>query len=116
MSSRPADELLGQRVDPVERDVPELVVDRRGDEHGRREGRRRGPGDLGERDAVDPVRVVSGNRVADREAGVVADDREPLVAERVHQRDQVVGERAGVVPVRGLVGQADAALVDGDHR
>ena len=58
--------------------------------------------------------MIRGQRVADREAGVVADHGEPLVAERVHQRDQVVGEGAGVVPVRGLVGQPDAALVDRD--
>ena len=79
------------------------------------EGRRRpGAGDLGEGDAVDPVGVIRGQRVADGESGVVADHGEPLVAERVHQRDQVAGEGAGVVPVRGLVGQPDAALVDRD--
>jgi hypothetical protein len=45
----------------------------------------------------------------------VADRCAPLVAERVHQRDQVVGEGAGVVPVLGLVGQPDAVLLDRDH-
>jgi hypothetical protein len=58
--------------------------------------------------------VIRGQRVADRESGVVADDGEPLVAERVHQRDQVAGLGAGVVPVLGLVGQPHAALVDRD--
>ena len=94
--------------------MPQPVVERRGDEQRRRGRRHRGAGDLGERDALDPVRVIRGQRVADREAGVVADHGEPLVAERVHQRDQVAGEGAGVVPVRGLVGQPDAALVDRD--
>src|SRR4051794_41927391 len=36
------------------------------------------------------------------------------MAERVHQRDQVAGEGAGVVPALGLVGQPQAALVDRD--
>jgi hypothetical protein len=58
--------------------------------------------------------VVRGQRVADREAGVVTDQREPLVAEGVHQRRQVTGLGGGVVPARGLVGQPDAPLVDGD--
>jgi len=44
----------------------------------------------------------------------VADHGESPVAQRVHERDQVAGQGAGVVPVRGLVGQADTALVDGD--
>ena len=44
----------------------------------------------------------------------MADNGEPLVAERIHQRDQVVGEGAGVIPVLGLVGQSDTALVDRD--
>jgi hypothetical protein len=44
----------------------------------------------------------------------MADHGEPLVAEGVHQRDQVAGEGVGVVPVLGLVGQPDATLVDGD--
>jgi hypothetical protein len=44
----------------------------------------------------------------------VADHGEPLVAERSHQRDQVAGEGAGVVPVPRLIGQPDAALVDRD--
>ena len=37
-----------------------------------------------------------------------------MVAEGVHQRDQVVGEGGGVVPALGFVGQPDAALVDRD--
>ena len=94
--------------------VPEPVVERRGDEQRRRGSGPGRAGDLGEGHAVDAVRVIRGQRVADREAGVVAGDGEPLVAERVHQRDQVGGERAGVVAVRGLVGQADTALVDRD--
>ena len=112
----PGDQLFGQRLDAVEGEVPEPVVDRLGNEHRRRVRRLGRPGDLGQRDAVDAVRVIGGQRVADREAGVVTDHGEPLVAERVHQRDQVVRERAGVVSGRGLVGQADAALVDGDDR
>jgi hypothetical protein len=60
--------------------------------------------------------VVGDQRVADGEAGVVADHGEPLVAERLHHRDQVVGQRAGVIAARGLVGQAHAALVDRDDR
>jgi hypothetical protein len=44
----------------------------------------------------------------------MADHGEPLVAERIHQRDQVVGEGAGVVPVLGLLGQPNTALVDRD--
>jgi hypothetical protein len=44
----------------------------------------------------------------------VADHGEPFVAERIHQRDQVAGLGAGVVPVLGLVGQPHAALVDRD--
>jgi hypothetical protein len=64
--------------------------------------------------ALDPVRVVRGQRVADEVSGVVADHGEPLVAERIHQRDQVGGEGAGVVPGGGLVGPPDAALVDRD--
>jgi hypothetical protein len=58
--------------------------------------------------------VIRGQRVADRESGVVADHGEPLVAKRIHQRDQVAGEGRAVVPVLGLVGQPDTALVDCD--
>jgi hypothetical protein len=58
--------------------------------------------------------VIGGQRVADREAGVGADHGEPRVAERVHQRDEVVGEIAGVVAVEGLFGLPDAALVGRD--
>jgi len=59
------------------------------------------------------VRVIRGQRVHDL-SGVVADHGEPLVAERIHQRDQVAGEGAGVVHVPRLIGQPDAALVDRD--
>jgi len=112
-----AAELLGELVaDPVEGDVPEPVVDRLGDEHRRRRRRRkRRPRDLGEGHAVDPVRVVRGQGVADDVSRVMAGDGESLVAERVHERDQVVGKRAGVVPIVRLVGEADPALVDCDH-
>jgi hypothetical protein len=58
--------------------------------------------------------VIGGQRVADEVPGVVADHGEPLVAEGVHQRVQVGGEGADVVPVPGFVGQPDAALVDCD--
>jgi hypothetical protein len=58
--------------------------------------------------------VIRGQRVADSESRVVADHGEPLVAERVHQRDQVAGKGAGVVPARGFVGQPDTPLVDRD--
>jgi hypothetical protein len=95
--------------------VPELVVDRLGEtEQGRRGVHPQGPGDLGDDQAGDPIRVIHGQRVADEVPGVVADHGEPLVAEGVHQRDQVVGQGAGVVPVLGFVGQADTALVDCD--
>jgi hypothetical protein len=108
----PHSELLVQLVEPVDGDVPELVVQRLGEEEGWLGNRPRGSGNLREGHPFDAVRVVSGQRVADRESGVGADHGEPLVAERVHERDQVVGERAGVVPgVPGLVGQPDAALV-----
>jgi hypothetical protein len=36
------------------------------------------------------------------------------VAQGVHQPDQVVGKRSGVVTVFGLTGESDAALVHGD--
>ena len=114
MSSRPVTSCSGSVSTRLNGEVPEPVVERPGDEQGRRGSRHRGPGDLGEDHAVDPVRVIRGQRVADRESGVVADHGEPLVAERVHQRDQIAGERAGVVPVLGLVGQPDPALVDRD--
>ncbi len=108
------DELFVQLLEPVERQVPEPVVDRPGEEQGRGGRRPRGSGNLGEGHALDPLRVIRGERVADREAGVVADHGEPLVAERVHQRDKIARERAGVVAARGFVGQPDPALVDRD--
>ena len=84
-------------------DMPEPVVERFGDEEGRLWDRPWGPGDFGEGHTLDAVGVVGGQCVADRESGIVADDGEPLVTEHVHQRDQIVGEGAGVVPAsRGL--------------
>jgi hypothetical protein len=67
-----------------------------------------GSGDLGEGHAVDPVRVVRSERVADRESRVIADDGEPLAAERVDQPDQVAGEGAGVVAV--VIGEYERAF------
>ena len=64
--------------------------------------------------AVDAVGMVGGQRVADDVPGVMADDGEPLVAEGVHERDEVVRQCGGVVAVLRLVGQPDPALVDGD--
>ena len=37
------------------------------------------------------------------------------MAEGVHQAGEVASLRAGVVPAGGLVGEADASLVDRDH-
>ena len=61
------------------------------------------------------ARVVRGQGVADPHAGVVADHGEALVAKRIHQRDEVAGERARVVAVLGPIGQTDTTLVDRDH-
>jgi hypothetical protein len=58
--------------------------------------------------------VVRGQGVGDVHSRVDADQGEPLVAQHLHQRDQVVGEGAGVVAVLGLVGQPGSALVDRD--
>jgi len=60
--------------------------------------------------------VIGGQSVADHHPGVVADYGELLVAQRVHQRGQVTGQGAGVVPVRRLAGQPATALVGRDHR
>jgi hypothetical protein len=57
---------------------------------------------------------IGGQGVADPHAGVMADHREPPVAQRVHQRDQISGEGGGVVPARGLAGQPAPALVGRD--
>ena len=59
--------------------------------------------------------MIGGHGVGDRHAGVGPVHGEALVAERVHRRDHVAGEGAGVVAVLGLVGQPDAALVDRNH-
>jgi hypothetical protein len=58
--------------------------------------------------------VVGGQGICDRHAGVGAVEREPRVAERLHERDQVAGDGAGVVPVLRSAGEPDAALVRGD--
>ena len=87
-----------------------------GDEHGRRRRRARGAGDVDQRGALDPVAVIGGDRVADGEARVVPDEGEAVVAERVHHRDELAGERARVVAAGGPVGEPAAALVDGDDR
>jgi hypothetical protein len=58
--------------------------------------------------------VIRGQRVADQHPGVDAHDGEPLMAERVHEPDQIVGKGRGVVALLRLVGQADPALVDRD--
>ena len=62
----------------------------------------------------DPVRVIGGQGIADQHACVHAHHRELLVTERVHQTDEVVREGPGVVAVLRLVGEPDAALVDGN--
>ena len=61
-------------------------------------------GGLGDDQPVNPVAVIGGQRVGDRHPDVGPVQGEPLVAERVHQRDQVAGEGGGVVPARWLVG------------
>ena len=61
-----------------------------------------------------PCVAVRGQGIGDRHSGVDANHSEALVAERLHERDHVVGLRAGVVPARGFVGQPDPALVDRD--
>ena len=58
--------------------------------------------------------MICGQSVGDRHAGVGSVEGEPPVAQRVHQRDQVAGQGAGVVPVLRLVRQPDTALVDRD--
>ena len=78
-------------------------------------GRHAGDRRLAHHQVVDPVGVVRGHRVGDQESRVAADDGKPLVTERVHRRDHVVGQRGGVVAVLGLVGQPDPALVDRHH-
>jgi hypothetical protein len=51
--------------------------------------------------------VIGGQRVADQHAGVDAHHGELIVAQRVHQPVEVVGQGARVVAVLGLVGQPD---------
>ena len=63
----------------------------------------------------DPIRVIGRQGVGDRHPGIGPVDREPLVAELVHQRSEVVRDGGGVVAVLGLVRQPHAALVDCDH-
>jgi hypothetical protein len=93
--------------------VPEAIDDGVGkDQLGkRRDARERG---LAEGDAHDAVGVIGRKRVADQHAGVDADDGEPLVAQGVHQPDEIVRERPRVVAVFRLVREPDAPLVDGD--
>jgi hypothetical protein len=58
--------------------------------------------------------VISRRGVGDHHSRVHADQGEPLVTECLHHGDQVVTQGAGVVPILGLVREADAALVDSD--
>ena len=85
----------------------------RAGEQGRGRGHAR-EGGLGDGQLVDPAGVVGGQGVADPHPGVVAGHGEPLVAERVHQRGQVAGQGAGVIPVLGPAGQPAPALVGRD--
>jgi hypothetical protein len=59
--------------------------------------------------------VVLGEPRAHAGAAVVADEGDPLVAEVVQQRDDVVGHGPLVVAGGGLVGVAVAAQVRRDH-
>jgi hypothetical protein len=106
-------ELVVHLGEPVEREVPQRVVQVRVGEQGRGWGHPR-EGGLGHGQPGDPVRVVGGQRVADPHAGVVPGHGEPPMAQRVHQRGQVGGQGAGVVPVLGPAGQPGAALVGRD--
>ena len=58
--------------------------------------------------------MIGRQSVGDGHSDVGSPQGEPLVAKRVHQRDQIAREGAGVVPALGLVGQPDTALVDRD--
>ena len=58
--------------------------------------------------------MIGRQSVGDGHSDVGSPQGEPLVAKRVHQRDQIVREGAGVVPAHGLAGQPDPALVDRD--
>lgn len=58
--------------------------------------------------------MVRGQGVAGPHPDVVTDHGESLVPECVHQRHHVACERAGVVPVQGLVGQTDTTRIDRD--
>jgi hypothetical protein len=93
--------------------VPEPGIEQRRQQQGRRGGHAR-EGGLGDDQALQPVGVIGGQGVGDRHAGVGPVHGEALVAERLHQRDHVPGEGAGVVAVLGLVGHPDPALVDRD--
>jgi hypothetical protein len=57
---------------------------------------------LGDDQAVDAVRVIRREGVGDHHPGVGPVDGEALVAQGVHQRDQVVGQGGAVVAARGL--------------
>ena len=65
---------------------PQRVVQVRVGEQGRL-GRHAREGGLGDDQAVEPLRVIGGQGVGDRHTDVGAVHGEPLVAERLHQRD-----------------------------
>ena len=50
----------------------------------------------------------------DQESRVEPKQGEPLMAERVHQRDQVAADGAGVIPVAGACRKARYSLIDRD--
>jgi len=100
ISSRPRLVHVGSQL--VEREVPEPRVERRREEQRRRRGDARKRG-LGDDQPVDPVRMIRRQGVGDRHPRIGPIDREPLVAEHIHQRNEVVREGGCVVAVFGLV-------------
>jgi hypothetical protein len=56
--------------------------------------------------------VIRREGVGDHHSGVGPVHGEALVAQRVHQRRQVIGQGRAVVAVPGLTGEPDAALID----
>src|SRR5262249_38627248 len=101
-------------VDPVEQHVPEHVVDR-GDLECRRVGADPGQRGLGDGQVIDAVREIGGQGIRVDHPGVVAEYRVVVVPEGRHQAGEIGGDGRGVVPGKGFVGQAHAALVDRDH-